>query len=132
VAAGREVGVDIEHVNYDRELVELAEQALTHRERALLDNLHSETERRMGFFRAWTRKEAFLKARGDGLATPPADVDTEDELGKIHVRGRWQPGWRVDDLAVGHGYSGAVAAMGEDWCVISREIGNLDQATANS
>ena len=129
VADGREVGIDIEQIVHDRGLAEVALRALTHRERARLDTLELEIERTTQFFRAWTRKEAFLKARGDGLAGEPGDVDTEDDSGKVYVQGRLQPDWRVHDLAVRCGYSAAVAAAGENWCVISSEVNCLNKAT---
>jgi len=63
-----DVGVDLEA---ERALdpLRLARRCFSERELAELLAL-PEGERRGAFFRGWTRKEAFIKARGEGLAHP--------------------------------------------------------------
>jgi 4'-phosphopantetheinyl transferase len=67
--AGLRIGVDVEHgerqVNADR----LATKFMSARERADLAPLPAD-ERRRGFLRRWTAKEAMSKATGDALAAP--------------------------------------------------------------
>ncbi|MCH9808899.1 MAG: 4'-phosphopantetheinyl transferase superfamily protein [Alphaproteobacteria bacterium] len=59
------VGIDIEQL---REVTEgVAERFFSADEIAKLDQLHGE-QRQQAFFRCWTRKEAFLKATGEGIA----------------------------------------------------------------
>lgn len=60
------VGVDIEHSGRDVEIESIKDRVLRDEESACLDAL-SEGERRLQFFRYWTQKEAYLKARGVGL-----------------------------------------------------------------
>jgi 4'-phosphopantetheinyl transferase len=132
VAKAHDVGVDIEQIAQGDGLGDVVLRGLSHRERARMETLESETEKEAQFFRAWTRKEAFLKARGDGLSIAPADVDTADDSGKIYVRGQLQPGWRVRDVAVRPGYSAAAAAPSEHWRVIYREFNGLDQRQVHS
>jgi 4'-phosphopantetheinyl transferase len=68
-ALSLEVGIDIEEVSQDRNVDEIAVRYFSGRENSELaavlpqDRLHA-------FYRCWTRKEAYLKARGDGLAVP--------------------------------------------------------------
>ena len=69
LADGREVGVDIEQVNPARATDDLAERFFSHRERNALRSL-APSERVPAFFRCWARKEAFIKAIGDGLTFP--------------------------------------------------------------
>lgn len=68
VAFGREVGIDLERLrplDYDG----LAERFFAERERSELKRLPAD-RRMLGFFNCWTRKEAYLKATGEGLSFP--------------------------------------------------------------
>lgn len=73
-ALSREVGIDIEEIRQDRDIDEIAARYFSRRERSELaavsprDGVHA-------FFRCWTRKEAYLKARGDGLSVPLDSFD---------------------------------------------------------
>lgn len=66
---GCEVGVDVEQIIPVPELAEVAERFFTTEETAELMAL-SELQRVHGFFNCWTRKEAFVKALGEGLSVP--------------------------------------------------------------
>jgi 4'-phosphopantetheinyl transferase len=113
-ARGRAVGVDVEH-RRERTNVELVAQALSPSERAALVSLPPE-RRREAFFSTWTRKEAYLKGRGLGLAggidgwsvTPDGSVAPE---GKGFQTGDAR--WRIESLDVREGYAAAVAAEGD-------------------
>src|SRR5262249_59101464 len=71
------------------------------------------------FFLCWTRKEAYLKATGEGLSFPPERVGVSQGPGDppslLHVEGRpGEPGrWRLRDVTVSPGYVSAVAVQGE-------------------
>jgi 4'-phosphopantetheinyl transferase len=68
VTAGREVGVDVEHTG--RELLyDVPERFFSPREVADLRRC-TESEQQSVFFDYWTLKEAYIKARGLGLALP--------------------------------------------------------------
>jgi 4'-phosphopantetheinyl transferase len=66
-ARDREVGIDVERRDPDRDLLALAEQVFTAGENAALRALPS-AERPNAFFTCWTRKEAFIKATGHGVS----------------------------------------------------------------
>jgi 4'-phosphopantetheinyl transferase len=71
VTIGREVGVDVEHVG--RRLThDVAGRFFAPREVDDLARLPEDEQRRV-FFDYWTLKEAYIKARGFGLALPLAD-----------------------------------------------------------
>src|SRR5258706_12617213 len=80
VAIGpRPLGVDVERVK-DIDPSEVARRYFSAAERAALAGV-AEGERRRGFYRGGTRKEAFLKATGEGRARELAgfDVSAGDE-----------------------------------------------------
>lgn len=67
VAVAGEVGVDAEHTGRSGDLERLARRYFAPGELAFLDGLPPQ-ERRRGFLVVWTLKEAFLKARGEGIS----------------------------------------------------------------
>lgn len=69
ITRGREIGVDIEFIREDFPGLEIAKRFFSPREVAMLQALppHSQTA---AFFNCWTRKEAYIKARGEGSRTP--------------------------------------------------------------
>jgi 4'-phosphopantetheinyl transferase len=69
VCREREIGVDVERIREDFDPREIATRFFSEAEQRALVTL-PQTEQRPGFFRCWTRKEAFLKARGHGLSFP--------------------------------------------------------------
>jgi 4'-phosphopantetheinyl transferase len=68
-ATGREIGVDIESVRPVPGGDAVAARFFSRREREAYRALQP-GDRPLGFFNCWTRKEAFLKALGDGLSHP--------------------------------------------------------------
>jgi 4'-phosphopantetheinyl transferase len=81
VGSERRLGVDIEKIRSEVDTASLAERFFSLRERAGLQALPDHL-RVPGFFACWTRKEAFLKATGDGLSFPLVDfsVTTHPDL----------------------------------------------------
>ncbi len=73
IAAGLEVGIDIEVDRTPAATAALATTVLDEKERAAIDLLRPE-ERHEAILREWTRKEAMLKALGTGLRLPPAHL----------------------------------------------------------
>ncbi len=76
VAWDREVGVDVEALRPLDDAPLLVERFFAPRERRTFAGL-PETERLAGFYTAWTRKEAYVKARGDGLSLPTTAFEVE-------------------------------------------------------
>src|SRR5690606_18361177 len=69
IAVGRceALGVDLEFMKSDRACRSIAERFFAPEEVAALEHLHGDDYAR-GFYRCWTRKEAFVKALGGGLS----------------------------------------------------------------
>lgn len=118
VADVREVGVDIEHVREDLAGLEIAERFFSPHEVAALRALPPE-ERAAAFFDCWTRKEAYIKARGEGLSHPlhlftvslapghPAALLRTDDDPQEAAR------WSLVELFPGEGFRAALAVKGE-------------------
>lgn len=61
------IGVDIEYIRQNRELLQIAKSFFTRMEYELLLKLPL-AERTIAFYKIWTRKEAYIKALGTGLS----------------------------------------------------------------
>src|SRR6185312_16328849 len=70
----REIGVDVEYMRSNLDYMELAEHTFSAYENEMLQALPTEM-RREAFFLCWTRKEAYIKARGKGLSMPLKEFD---------------------------------------------------------
>ena len=66
---GREVGVDIEQIKPERATSQIARRFFASSETKAITALPSD-EQTVAFFRCWTRKEAYIKAKGQGLSLP--------------------------------------------------------------
>ena len=112
VAAARDVGVDVECV--DRPLSEnLVERVLAERERRYLEGL-GPPARAAGFFDFWTLKEAYLKARGEGLVWPLDRIEfewTADRSARLRcgIESENPAEWRFWRITYGGHYRVAVA-----------------------
>ena len=117
LAADRELGVDIECIRFLPDLEEVARCVFSSAERAVLRGL-SDPQRQQAFFRCWTRKEAYIKAQGDGFSLPVNEIEVSLAPGEPArlLRGIESPRdtlrWSLRDLAPAPGYMGAVAAEG--------------------
>jgi 4'-phosphopantetheinyl transferase len=72
-----EVGIDVERVARHPEMERVAAHFFTPGEAAALRRL-GENEQARFFCRTWVRKEAYVKATGDGFAIDPARVSVAD------------------------------------------------------
>ncbi len=117
VAWRREIGIDAEHVRPDLPHEEIARQFLACEEMAALEALPLAAQP-WAFCRLWTRKEAYLKARGDGLAFPPdrVHVSPADEPAALLSAGgdvAEAARWSLYDLAPTPGYVATLAVQGQ-------------------
>lgn len=117
VNRSREVGVDLELVREDFAGLEIAERYFSPREVRALRALPRESQA-AAFFNCWTRKEAYIKARGDGLSHPlhgftvslapgePAELlATEDDPAEAAR-------WSLAELRPEAGFAAALAVKG--------------------
>jgi 4'-phosphopantetheinyl transferase len=113
-AVNRKIGVDIERVRQDIEVEEIARRFFSPAEQLALCNLPAQ-ERPQAFFRCWTRKEAYIKARGEGLSHPLHQFDVSLAPGESAALLSTRPDrveagrWLLHGLSVTSGYAAAVA-----------------------
>jgi len=79
VAWNREVGIDVEYIAPDPIDMSIAQRKYSEKEVAILRALDQE-RRPEAFFWLWVRKEACLKAAGNGLSLPLNSVDASLEI----------------------------------------------------
>jgi len=123
ITRGREVGIDLERIRFDLAVAEIAERFFSRREAAMLRTLPTE-EQSQAFFRCWTRKEAYIKARGEGLSLPLDQIDLSLAPGEPEaILGTQQDSseasrWSLHELIPAPGYVAALAAEGQGWRLI--------------
>ncbi|HEY6397456.1 MAG TPA: 4'-phosphopantetheinyl transferase superfamily protein, partial [Solirubrobacteraceae bacterium] len=115
ITRAAEVGIDVEVEELRPRDERLAERFFSPSEAAMLRSL-PRSERPRAFLRCWTRKEAFLKARGDGLqlALDAFDVSLAPGQPVAVTRTEWSTSepteWSLTDLSDEHaGYIAALA-----------------------
>jgi 4'-phosphopantetheinyl transferase len=114
-ALGREVGVDLERVERTTDLLAIARRFFSERELECLLGV-AKRGRPRAFFEIWTRKEAYVKAKGGGLSIPLASFDVSAGEPPRLLRVEDDPDeaarWTLFSLEPAPGYVGAVAASG--------------------
>lgn len=109
-----EVGIDVEAIRPVAEMDAVARRFFSSEEVAALERL-PQVERDRPFYACWTRKEAYVKAVGDGLAVPLDSFRVTllaDETPRvIEVAGdaATASAWSLHDLDLGASYAGALA-----------------------
>ncbi len=117
-ARDRGVGVDVEKVRRDFNVEEIAERFFSVAERDALRGIPVH-EKHEAFFRCWTRKEAYIKARGEGLSHPLHQFDVsltpKDAAALLATRPDCIEAarWLLRDLPVTSGYLAALAVEAE-------------------
>jgi len=121
VAIGREreVGIDVELIRPEFAGEEIARRYFSAKEIAELIGLPAEL-RAEGFFLCWTRKEAYIKAKGDGLQIPLDSFDVSLSPGRPATLSSVDaPHWSIESfvpsLVSKPRYAAAVVAERKDW-----------------
>jgi 4'-phosphopantetheinyl transferase len=119
---GRALGVDVERIRANVDVQQVARVAFAPAEAAELLALPA-TLRLQAFFACWTRKEAYIKARGEGLSLPGDQFQVSLAPGappKL-LRTQWNLNeashWSLYDLEAGQEYAAALAVKGHDCSV---------------
>jgi 4'-phosphopantetheinyl transferase len=117
------VGVDLEYIRAQSDYADIARRFFSIAEVACLTALPSHLYVE-AFFSCWTKKEAYLKACGEGLAKPlnsfsvPLTTDPAPAPLDLHVASKdTVPAkrWSLYTLRPAPGYAGALAIEGTGW-----------------
>jgi len=119
---GPEIGVDVEFLRPMPDCEQISERFFSESERQVLRGIPA-PRKEEAFFNCWTRKEAYLKAVGEGLAAPldsfdvtlapgepPRMLTLEGDAGRAAR-------WFFHHLRPAEDYVGAVAIDGGEWAV---------------
>jgi 4'-phosphopantetheinyl transferase len=115
ISRGREIGVDIERMTIGEDLSATALRCFCGAELDLFRAAQPERRDEV-FYTFWSRKEAYVKARGEGMSLVLRDIDVSSVPVTLDRR------WTLEDLRVDPGYRGAVALEGSISRVIYRTI----------
>ncbi len=122
VADDRMLGVDVERMRPESDVMALAQRYFSPREQTMLAQLDV-AERARGFIACWTRKEAYIKAIGSGLSAPLAGFSVSlsphaapallDVTGAPEALARWS----MASFDPAPGFVAALVAEGKDWSI---------------
>ena len=112
-----DIGVDIEKIKSDFDVMDIAQHFFSSDEIQSLQAL-PEKDKVNGFYRCWTRKESFIKAKGSGLSFPLTSftVSLNVEYAKILIT-EWDPRekdeWKLFSFRPFKGYIGALSVRSD-------------------
>jgi len=123
IACASSVGVDLEYIRMQSDHAEIARRFFSAAEVDSLSGLQSHAYT-AAFFSCWTKKEAYVKARGEGLTIPLNDFSVPLTTDPAHGRedfcvasrdGVSAARWSLYTLRPAPGYAGALAIEGTGW-----------------
>ncbi|MGH9967417.1 MAG: 4'-phosphopantetheinyl transferase family protein [Pyrinomonadaceae bacterium] len=124
-----EIGVDLELIK-PITADDIVRRFFSAAEVASFDQLPAD-DRALAFFNCWTRKEAFIKAKGMCLSLPldQFDVTLAPDQEVSLLRTRWDENeaarWSLRTLEIGDSYVGAVALESHDWQLVCCDFAKL-------
>jgi 4'-phosphopantetheinyl transferase len=117
IAYDCELGVDIELCRARENLAALVDKCFAEEEKSHWQQL-PESQQTYAFYRFWTRKEAFVKATGRGIALGleqcVINPENPKELLRIPKDYGLASGWLMQDVDLGESICGALAAKNKD------------------
>ncbi len=128
ITKNRDVGIDVERIVHGYPCEEIAGSFFSNSENEQLQEIDQGESREVAFFSCWTRKEAYIKARGKGLSIPLDQFDVSMKAGEPArvIEDRYQPyqapSMSMVDISTSPGFVAAVAYEGTDCQVLMRYL----------
>ncbi len=119
-AIGKRIGIDVEYIRPLSDYEQIAKFFLTSNEMEALCQLPEEI-RLQGFYKAWTRKEAFVKALGVGIGNALHKFEVsvspfeEPTINEIHQGIKDVSHWKLLDLEPAPSYVAALAVEASEF-----------------
>lgn len=129
VTRSRQIGVDVEQIRRDFDPAPIAVRFFSAVEQKQLAEMPPE-QRTNAFFLCWTRKEAYVKATGEGLSLPLRQFDVSVAPHEKNALLATRPDpleskrWDLRDIAVQPGYAAALCVSGTGWRLVYRSKGS--------
>lgn len=119
ITRDQSIGIDVEHICAMPNTLALAKRFFSSREYAVISFLPAD-QTQEAFFNGWTRKEAYLKATGQGLAgleQVEVSLTPGEPAALLSIQGDSQSAitWSLHHLIPAPGYVAALAVEGHDW-----------------
>lgn len=122
----KEVGIDLEFLREIPDALKIASRYFSSSEITDLKKI-SDAKLDRAFLNCWTRKEAFIKATGDGLSYPLSDfsVSLDSDLPEILLIKK-KPNeikkWSLYDVEVEAGYISSLAVMSQGMKLVYKKL----------
>ena len=113
-----DIGADIENIKYKFNILDISNNFFSNLEIESLKKLPTEKQTK-GFYRCWTRKESFIKAKAKGLSFPldsfsvSIDSDEKAELLETKWDKKEKELWKLFSFSPKENYIGAVSVKGK-------------------
>lgn len=111
------IGIDIEYIKKDIHPLDIAERFFSKDEILLLSQLPT-ADQLIGFYKIWTRKEAYVKAIGEGISHPLDQFSVDLAIHKSKIKFDSASGlksdWYIYNILLHHHYTAALALSNDD------------------
>lgn len=122
ITNNRNIGIDVERINDRIDITQVAQRFFSPGEINALERCKRENRAEI-FFQYWTRKEALVKAMGNGVSFSLEQIDVSKVDGKalspirLLNTGTDVSDWHIQDLFPAEGYTAAFAVKESDLAI---------------
>jgi len=123
-AKERRVGIDVERLRPIKKTQRIVDRFFSETEKRFY-NSQNTGEREKAFFKLWTYKEAYTKAKGIGLTLPLNQIDVPFANKTLPRQGLCDEQWSWHEIEIDSDYLAALATEGNDFEISHWKIDNI-------